>query len=240
MKAVALVVTLGALAACGDNLGKLDYIWDRSAACSGEAVDDLLADLDWGKIDDDLAAAEHYQWAVMFHAHTPGETVRSSTIDRLFTDAEAHHLTTLTFRDLVPTATPQGALVLAFDDNAPDQWFSVRDIFDAHSAHVTFFIARYMYMTPLGHQELAMLGSDGHDFEPHTVNHLHGVDYVAANGIDAYINDEVLPSFVALTDAGFPAASSFAYPFGEHTDEMDTAILQYVDKVRTTQDECPW
>ena len=238
MKWIALVVVVAA--ACGDNLGKLDYTWDDRRVLCSEPVDDLVDDVNWDTIDGDLAAAEQYHWAALFHAHTPGVTVTTGAIDRLFTAAEAHHLAPLTYRDLAPSSDPQGAIALAFDDNAPDQWFTLRDLLDAHAARVTFFVARYTEMTPLGHDELAMLAGDGHDLEPHTVNHLHGVDYVAANGMDAYLADEVLPSFQVLTDAGYPPATTFAYPFGEHTDAMDDAVLAHVAKVRTTPGPCPW
>ena len=105
---------------------------------------------------------------------------------------------------------------------------------------MTFFVTRYTEMSPLEHAELAMLAADGHDLEPHTVHHIHGPAYVAANGIDAYLTDEVLPSFQVLIDAGYPAPTTMAYPWGERTDEIDKAVLQHVAKVRTTPGPCPW
>src|SRR5207249_4999198 len=115
--------------------------------------------------------------------------------------------------DLAEGGTRRGGLALAFDDNAPDAWVTMRDALAAHGARVTFFVSRWSEMTAPQHAEIVELARDGHDIEPHTVNHLHGPDYVAQHGMDAYLNDEVLPSFQVLVDAGFPPPRAFAYPF---------------------------
>jgi hypothetical protein len=232
------------LAACGAQPSKhdadyLSYTWDdRDVLCS-DAIDDIESPVNWDFIDKEIALAARDKWALILHAHTPGVTVTRDSIERALSDAEEAGLEPLTFRDLQP-GQPRAALALAFDDNAPDQWFTIRDLLAKYNAHVTFFVARYTEMTPLGHEELQMLYQDGNDLEPHTVNHLHGPDYVAQHGMQAYLDDEVLPSFKVLTDAGYPSATAFAYPFGEHTGEMDLAVLQYVSKVRTTPGPCPW
>lgn len=236
MKSLVVVI---ALAGCGRGIDHIAYDWDDRRVLCSAPFDDLTGSaLDWNSVETHLADAESGQWAVIYHAHTPGVTIKPETIDELLSRAEAHGLAPVTFRELVPSAH-RGAIAIAFDDNAPDQWFSIRDLLASHGAHVTFFVSRYTQMTPLGHQELQMLGADGHDIEPHTVNHLHAPDYVAQHGIDAYLADEVLPSFQVLEDAGFPPASAFAYPFGDHTPEIDTAMLPYVAKVRTTPGQCP-
>ena len=227
------------LAACGDNIGANAYMWDdRKVLCSVK-MDDLRVDVDWDEIDQQMAYAEHYQWAVIYHAHIPTKTVSLQAIDRLFTAAESHHLTPLTFRDLDEASPKGGSIVFALDDNAVDEWMLALDLLARHQAHITFFVSRY---THPAHDEIQMLASQGHDIEPHTVNHLHGPDYVDAHGLDAYLSNEVWPSFQILEDDGFPPASTFAYPFGEHTDELDSAILKRVGKVRTTMGlrACPW
>jgi peptidoglycan/xylan/chitin deacetylase (PgdA/CDA1 family) len=227
------------LAACAGH-DALDYAWDDRRVLCSESVDDWHDDLNWGRIEDQLKQAADEKVAVMFHAHIPGLTIQAATLERILSTAEAYGLTTLTFRDLVPTTAPTGALVLAFDDNAPDEWFSIRDLLLQHHARVTFFVTRFAQWTPLGHDELQMLAADGHDIEAHTVNHIHGPAYVVAHGIDAYIADEVLPSLQILVDAGYPAPTTLAYPWGERTDEIDSAVLAHVAKVRTTAGPCPW
>ncbi len=94
-------------------------------------------------------------------------------------------------------------------------------------------------MTDAQHDELRVLASSGHDLEPHSVDHLHGLDFVAEHGIDAYVNEQVLPSFDVLTAEGYPA-TTYAYPFGDHDDVIDAAVLAHVGHVRTTLGPCPW
>jgi hypothetical protein len=233
-------VIIALVAGCGDNLNDaLDYPWDdRNVLCS-EPIDDYQQALNWDAIEHRMDLAAEQNWVFIVHAHIPTMTVSLATLERVLTEAENRGLAFFTFRELVP-GTPHGGLALAFDDNSPDQWMLARDTLNAHGAHVTFFLARFTEMTPLGHQEISILAGDGHDMEPHTVNHLHAPDYVAQHGIDAYLADEVLPSFQVLVDAGFPAPAAFAYPFGDHTPEIDTAVLQHVGSVRTTPGQCPW
>ena len=196
--------------------------------------------MNWSFIDDQLRLAAKHGWVVFLHAHTPGTTVSESALEHVLSGADADGLETFTFRELTPGGAHRAGLALAFDDNAPDQWMTVRDLLAQHHAHVTFFVSRWQDLTSAQHAEIATLYADGHDIEPHTVTHPHGVTYVAEHGLDAYVNDEVLPSFEVLEAAGFPKPAAFAYPFGEHTPEMDAALLGYVDLLRTTPGECPW
>jgi hypothetical protein len=234
--AIAAIAVAG-VAGCGDNLGKLAYTWNDDRLLCSTPVDDLTNDLDWGNIDDQLAAAEHYGWAALFHAHIPGETVTRGALDRLFSAADAHHLDYVELGELVP-GPPHGAIAFAFDDSAVDAWTSVTDILETHHARITLFITRWNEIDDQGRAEIAQFSSDGDEIEPHTVNHLHAPDYVAQHGLDAYMADEVLPSFQVLTDAGYPPAASFAYPFGDHTPEIDRALLGIVGSVRTTPGQC--
>jgi peptidoglycan/xylan/chitin deacetylase (PgdA/CDA1 family) len=219
----------------------LAYDWDARRILCSDAIDDLDGtSVNWGFIDGQLKLAHEHGWVMMLHAHTPGVTVSTDALEHALSTADQYQLASLTFRDFDPAGPKTAGLALAFDDNAPDQWMTVRDLLANHHAHATFFVSRWQDMTPAQHQELAILHEDGDDLEPHTVNHLHAIDYVKQHGLDAYIQDEVLPSFDVLTAAGFPPAAAFAYPFGEHDTEIDDAVLKYVARVRTTPGECPW
>jgi peptidoglycan/xylan/chitin deacetylase (PgdA/CDA1 family) len=227
--------------ACGDNLDDdLAYNWDDRRVLCSDAIDDMDGTIHWHVIDRQLQEAHDGHWVALLHAHTPRETVSLHALEHVLDRADELGLRYYTYRDLEPGANPEPGLALAFDDSTPDQWFQIHDLLAQHEARVTFFVSRWREMTPVGHQEMAMLAFEGHDLEPHTMNHMHGKDYVAQHGMDAYLHDEVLPSFQALTDAGYPAPAAFAYPFGEHTREMDDAVLQYVGKVRVSPGSCPW
>jgi hypothetical protein len=100
-------------------------------------------------------------------------------------------------------------------------------------------VCRYETITDEERAGIDVLAADGHDIEPHTVHHLHGNEYVREYGLDQYMTDEVLPSMKVLADAGYPS-STFAYPWGEHTHDVDEAILATgIQRVRTTPGECP-
>ena len=89
---------------------------------------------------------------------------------------------------------------------------------------MTFFVTRWATMTAQDHANVHLLFADGHDIEPHSVTHIHADTYVADHGLQAYVDDEVLPSIKALNDEGFPS-TTYAYPFGIHSAAMDAAIL---------------
>ena len=233
------------VAACGDNGKEPDYLgydWDGRRVLCSDDLDNLDETVDVGFIHSQIEAAGKGGWALVLHAHQPTVTISNTWLDQVLTWADQNRLAYYTFRELVPDAPApkHPGLALAFDDDSVDDWMMSRQVLADHGAHVTYFVTRFTELTPPELAELKVLYGDGHDIEPHTVNHLNAIDYVNMNGLDAYIANEVLPSFQVLVDAGYPPAAAFAYPFGAHTPEIDTAVLQYVDKVRTTPGECPW
>ena len=201
------------------------------------SIDDLSHPAPWGQIEDTIAEAAELHSVAIMHAHIPDTTISRGAIDRVLTLAEDHGLDYVTFDELVGPATPRAALALAFDDNAVDSWFSIRELLASHGARVTFFVARWDSRSAVELDELRELAADGHDLEPHSVNHLAAVDYVAAHGLDAYVADEVVPSIQIMREAGY-RPTTFAYPFGQHDDEIDRAVLAVIPKVRTTPGGC--
>lgn len=236
--AACAAIAAAGLAGCHDR-GAMAYKWDGSSVVCSRIVDDYEEPLHWTAIDQEMAAAEANGWAMLYHAHTPGQTVTRETIEHLFDLADRHHLAYVTFRELgIGPARP--AIVFAFDDAAVDAWMSMRDVVRAHHATITLFVSRWFELGAAQKAELAQLAADGDDVEPHTVNHLHAREYVAQHGLDAYIRDEVLPSVAVLTAAGYPPPASFAYPFGDHSPEIDRAVLAATGArtVRTTASQC--
>lgn len=229
-----------AVTGCGRHRTRdyLGYAWnDRRVLCSAN-IDDTLGDvLDTTFVERELAAARDGGWAVLLHAHEPSATISLPWLDRMLDLADRDDLITYTYRDLVPGIRAPG-LALAFDDDTPDAWLGAREILRRHHARVTFFVSGTL--TTRDRAALATLAADGNDIEPHSLRHANAIDYVAAHGITAYIDDEVLPSIRAFTDAGYPYPVAYAYPGGWHSPEIDAAVLVHVDKVRTTRSQCPW
>jgi len=233
-------IAAAVLAACAfAGCTGVTYEWDgRSVLCS-QVVDDISNHTPWQMVENGMAEAEVRHSVLLLHAHAPGITISTGAIEHLLTLAESHRLAFLTFRELQPDAMPRPGFALAFDDNAIDAWFSVRDQLAAHGAHVTFFVTRWSSRSDTERAELRMLADDGHDVEPHSTNHLHAPAYVHDHGLDAYLADEVVPSIDGLIEAGYPPADTFAFPFGDTTDEITAAVLGIVPRVRVSMSGCP-
>jgi len=241
MRATALILL--ALCACGDNAHEPDYLgfdWDDRRVLCSDDIDNIGRTIKPEFFKSQIEAAGRGGWALVLHTHNPTQTVSLDWLDQILTWADDNGLDYYTFRELTARGGEHSGLALAFDDSSPDTWMLARDTLNKHGAHVTFFVSQWHDITPEGHDEIAFLHNEGHDIEPHSVNHINAIDFVKQNGIDAYLAQEVLPSFHVLIDAGYPPPVAYAYPGGAHTPEIDDAVLQVVDKVRTTPGECPW
>ena len=123
-------------------------------------------------------------------------------------------------------------MALTFDDAHIDEWHGQRALFADYGARVTFFVTRIHRLSTRRIDMLHELYADGHAIESHGLNHLHGPDYVEEFGLRAYVDNEVLPSLEVLRQQGFDP-TTFAYPFGARTSELDHAILDHVALVRS-------
>jgi hypothetical protein len=202
--------------------------------CS-ESLDKAGTDPNWIRLADQFSTARANHDVILLHGHKPGEVMSVETLDNVIDLARMNDLPLLRY-DEIATAT-RGGVALAIDDDAIDEWFALRELFTKTGTHVTFFVTRWAEKTPAQIDELLTLAGDGHELEPHTVNHLHAVAYAHDHGLDAWLADEVDPSFQIMRDHGL-SPRFFAYPFGERSDELDQAMLQRVEAVRATGHYC--
>jgi len=225
------------LAGCASADTTFMYTWDdRTLLCSA-SIDDYVAPPSWERLAQRFDDAAANGWVTMLHAHEPVASVSLATLDRVLAMADERGLELLTFRDL--DGAPRAGLALAFDDDQVKWWVQARDVLAAHHAHVTYFVTRWQTFGAEELTDIRLLESDGHDLEPHSVDHLKALEYVAAHGVDAYVTEQVLPSFDPLIAEGY-APTTYAYPFGERSDEIDAAILPHIARVRTTAGFCPY
>ncbi len=225
------------VAACHPE-GYLQYGWDDQRVLCSNTVDDLTHEGPWDLIDSELELAHNRGSVSLLHAHEPGRTISRGAIERLLAMADSYELDYITYRELAATSPHRGGLALAFDDQYIDAWYDARDLLDAHHAHVTFFVTRFYSRTDDERAKLAQLAAEGHDVQPHSVDHLNAVDYVDAHGLAAYLTDEVVPSIEILRDAGY-TPTAYAFPFGASTTALDDAVLEYVQHVRVSPGSCP-
>lgn len=231
MSRVALLV---ALVACQRDVGSTDgafYAWDgRQVHC---AIDiDSSALNDFSSIETGLDRARDRGEVVELYAHHPGVTVGWDTVERVLAGARDRGLAFVTYADFAAGIAPTAGLALSFDDAFVPAWVSGRDLFQSYGARLTFFLAFYDRYSATDLDSIRTLAADGHDIEAHSVRHIRAPQYVEDHGIGAYLADEVQPSIDRLRADGYPV-TTYAYPFGARTAELDGAILGRVSLVRS-------
>jgi hypothetical protein len=241
-------VALGLVAGCDrDSLDQMDgiyYRWDdRKVLCAANL--DASAKNDLESITRGLERARDRGELIGIYAHDIGHTVSRDKLEAVLAKIQELGLPYVTYPELSSDMPHEGGVLLSFDDNYIDAWYSARELFDKYGARVTFFVSKYDQASAEERRELHALADDGHAIEAHTRRHLHGPRYVEENGMKSYLHDEVLPSLDLLRADGFNP-TVFAYPFGARTAETDRAILKYVDRLRSVSysmegagDPCP-
>lgn len=218
---------------------RLSYLWDDRQVLCSKPLDDLDKPIDWGRVEQQFAQAEQQQWVALVHGHKPNITISVDAIDRVLDLADEHHLAYLTYSQL-SAGPPRAGVALSIDDDDVDGWITIlQPLLAAHHARVTFFVTRWPQLDPARLAELATLAGDGNELDAHSIDHVDAVEYVTANGLVSYLDNEVLPSIQIMVAAGYKP-TSFAFPFGSTTPEISAAIVQHVARVRTTPGPCPW
>lgn len=234
------VLLIASLAAAGCGHGDaLQYGWDDRRVLCSMSIDDITNDASWDRIEEELAFARDHDTVAIFHTHVPGETVSLERIERVLEQARRDGLEFFTFDELSPATPPRAGLALCFDDTGITSWYGIRDRFAAHAAKVTFFVTRYHDSTAEERAQLAELAAEGHGVASHSVDHLDAKAYAGEHGVAGYVADEILPSLELLRASGYPV-TSFAFPFGASTRELEAAVLEHVDRVRSGAGDCPW
>ncbi|HVK82520.1 MAG TPA: polysaccharide deacetylase family protein [Kofleriaceae bacterium] len=236
------------LAGCQDVISDIDSVYydgdGRRVHCA-VSIDDAANNSDASVIGA-LDRAVRLAQIVELYGHRPGDTVSLARLEMLLEQAHARGLPFYTYAQLARGEASGAGVALSLDDTSIAEWHATLPLFAHYDATVTFFISRYARMFESERAMLVDIAAAGHDLEAHSVNHLRGPDYVEQHGLQAYLEDEVLPSIAVMEQDGYPV-SAFAYPFGARTSETDRAILAHVPIVRSVafslttpvQDACP-
>lgn len=208
------------------------YDWDHRTVHCAVGIDDKTR-IDHASIDSALDRAVARGEVAELYGHSPGNSVDPATIEYIVTGARARGLPFVTYADLATDAIAPGpALALSFDDNQTQTWITLRELLNANAARVTFFVSRYDAISDTQRADIRQLAADGHDIEAHSIRHLRAPRYVEDHGLAAYLSDEALPSIELLRADGYPV-TTYAYPFGARTDELDEALLEHVGLLRS-------
>jgi peptidoglycan/xylan/chitin deacetylase (PgdA/CDA1 family) len=244
---VVIAIVNAMTAGCQSQLDEIDgafYNGDhRLVHCAVNLDTSARTSLD--SVDSALDRARDRGEVAELYAHHPDGTVPLSKLEHVLAGARDRGLAFFTYSDFVHDRPMVPGLALSFDDTSVDAWFALRPMLDQYGAKVTFFVSRYPGIGPAQRAELKQLSAEGHAVEPHTVNHLRAPDYVDEHGLNAYLHDEVDPSFEMLRADGF-VADAFAYPFGARTEQIDHGIGKRVSVLRSVAftyelvgDPCP-
>lgn len=222
------------------------YNWDgRSVHCAINL--DTYARNDLDSVKQGLDRALDRGEVIELYAHDPGRTVEWDALEAVLAAISERGLPYFTYADLARgDVTPGPGVALSFDDAAIGHWLDGTDLYARYGARLTFFVAYFDQLTPAQRASLHELALRGHTIEAHGVHHMRAPVYVEQRGLAAYMNEEVVPSIEALRGEGFDI-TTFAYPYGARTDEIDAAVLRHVSLVRSVSftwtsiatDPCP-
>lgn len=219
---------------CAADLDTIDatfYNWDnRTMHCTVEAdakAGNTLAELERG-MDRAKERGEVFEILV----HTPGVSLAWDDFDALLAAVDARGLAWVTYEDMAHGIEPVAGVSLQYDGTYLDSWMQSREYLLKYNARATIFVTRYGRLSPERRAILRQLHDDGNDLEPHAVNHLRGPVVVEEQGMDYYLDEEVQPSIDSMRDDGYEIVS-FAYPFGDRTDEIDAAVAKRVQLLRS-------
>ncbi|CAN5876792.1 hypothetical protein BH11MYX2_BH11MYX2_31200 [soil metagenome] len=183
---------------------------------------------------------------VELYGHKPGVTVGVDKLEAVVAAARARELPFVLYSDFARGEGKGPGVAISLDDNSVALWDGIRPMLRTYDAHLTFFVSRYTHLADDQKATLADFLNDGHELQPHSIDHLREPEYVEQRGLEALMNEEVLPSIDALRADGYPA-EAFAYPFGARTSEIDEEILKHVKVLRSlsfpygfpVEDACP-
>jgi hypothetical protein len=232
---LAVIALLGvAMAGCQEPLSDLDgvfYDGDGRLVHCGVNLD-TSARTSIASVDSALDRARDRGEVAELYAHHPGDTVPIEKLEHVLAGARDRGLAFFTYSDFARARPVAPGVALSFDDTSIDAWFAMRPLLQQYHARVTFFVSRYRNISADQRQSLKVLAVDGHDIEPHSVQHLRAPEYVEEHGLNAYVRDEVDPSIEILRNDGYEV-HAFAYPFGARTGELDDAIAKRVPILRS-------
>lgn len=234
-----VILVAAACAGCDVTLSEIDNIYsdgaDHPVLCGISIDNKNTVSADAISVGLDRATVD--QTILHLYSHKPNGTIDESTIEQVVAGAADRNMTFVTYADLVDGTATQG-LALSFDDHDIVGWNQLLPMFELYGARVTFFISHYTTISDNDRSMLRILAAAGHAIEYHSTAHLNAEAYSAENGVEAYINDDILPGLAAMRADGYNPRV-FAYPFGARTAATDEAVLRQFPLARASHFNCP-
>ncbi|WP_293871163.1 polysaccharide deacetylase family protein [Flavobacterium sp.] len=122
-------------------------------------------------------------------------------------------------------------VVLSFDDAYVDEWFEADKVLKKYSWKATFCVCRIDSIGDPQIKKLHQLQNNGHEIAGHGYHHYNAVNFVKKYGTKEYIKQEINPMISAMKKHSFQV-SSFAYPYGERSDSLDSLLTSKFKIIR--------
>ncbi|WP_345146802.1 polysaccharide deacetylase family protein [Flavobacterium ginsengiterrae] len=117
----------------------------------------------------------------------------------------------------------KAGVILSFDDAYVDEWAEADAALRKYDWKATFNVCRIDSIGAPEIKTLLEMQKYGHEIAGHGYHHYNAVKFVKQNGIDAYMKQKIDPMIVSMKKKSFNV-TSFAYPYGERSDELDKAL----------------
>nr|WP_294784761.1 polysaccharide deacetylase family protein [uncultured Flavobacterium sp.] len=131
-----------------------------------------------------------------------------------------------------PESKPYKAgVILSFDDAYVDEWAEADAALKKYGWRATFNVCRIDSIGAPEIKKLLQMQSAGHEIAGHGYHHYNAVKFVKQNGIQAYMDQEIYPMIASMKKKSFKV-TSFAYPYGERSDELDKALSKEFKIIR--------
>jgi peptidoglycan/xylan/chitin deacetylase (PgdA/CDA1 family) len=122
-------------------------------------------------------------------------------------------------------------IALTFDDGYVDDWYKCLNLFDSFHVKATFYITRYAELSADQKKKLKEIQAHGHEIAFHSTNHPDFSKFAHNNGISRLIKEEIEKGLEDMHRDGY-YPTTFAYPYGSHTAELDQCLLRRFKSVR--------
>lgn len=120
---------------------------------------------------------------------------------------------------------------LCFDDHAIGSCYNMRGFMLVNRVKATFYVDSFDRLEDDEIDMLQMLRADGHVIGCHGLNHINALEYSKRYGIEAYIDEEVIPAMEAMASHGF-SPTHFAFPYSQFDDQLYDAVSRLFCYVR--------
>ena len=127
----------------------------------------------------------------------------------------------------------QPGVAISFDDRYIDEWLEASEALRDFGFKATFFVSQFHTLSPEEIDKVKMLKEMGHEIGGHGHEHIDALSFCENNGIGEYLVKEISPMVNAMLAKGINP-TSFAYPFGTRSAEIDESMLRNFQIVRGT------